>query len=1810
MKKFIPFLLFLAVGLFLSGQPQPANDICLSAEIITVADGNCQFIEYSNADWTSDNISTIGQNCAAASQNDFWFKFTAPTYGSVVIRFGSIPDTEMSLTVRPGNCNQDVIAVFCSVFDKNSAFFINGLTPSSEYYIRISDEEPSTTGNLQMCISKCEISISGSVTDVSCHNGNDGAIDITVSGGTGSLNYDWADISGTDNVKDRTGLIAGTYSVTVTDTPGCEATDEWEVEEPEELSVVLNEENGNTNKQQLSCFGDSDGAIDITVTGGTPNSQGNYTYLWAGPNNYSASTEDISNLVAGPYLVSVTDANECIATGNWIITQPEELSVVLNEENGNTNKQQLSCFGDSDGAIDITVSGGMPNSQGNYTYSWAGPNNYSATTQDISGLTEGTYSVTVTDANGCTKIESFNVIQPNAALSISGTVTHVSCNGGNNGAIDITVSGGTPNSQGNYTYSWAGPNNYSATTQDISGLTEGTYLVTVTDANGCTKDTNFNVSQPNPITADVSSANPTNCNTNDGTITIYNTTGGSNNGYNYKLNNGAWQASNQFNLLAAGTYNVWVRNSALPYCETQIGTVTLISPSSPTATINNTNPNNCVTPSGSIQINGSGGTGFYDYRKDGGQWIEGQPNPYTFTDLSAGTYNLMIRYSDNTCETSLSQQILIDPPSPVITNVNVDNITNCGAKGKVTIFSNIQSGNSQQFALTLSGNSDVWQNSNVFENLSVGNYIPKARNMSAVNCIDTDNAVILSDPPTPVISQAAITQPITQCGGTGQITITSSIQTGYNQQFALTPTGSPTDMWQNSNVFTVSAGTYTPKARNASAPGCIDSFANIQIQNPSLPQAFAIISVSNVCVGSTDVVVTIPPDTINRQLVYNLSGANNNNNQPLTVNINYGVSNFIIPKDKLTNPGSTIITISSIKNLQTNCINTNPLPVITKQFDVFTLPIAQLSLPIDKACKNSPMLLVDGIPSGGSGIYSQHAWSGTGTQYLTNSGIENPQFKTNAEGTFILNYQVVDNRGCTSAVSQPKTIIIHPLPVANPSASAYEVCQKSGEISLNGNPSGGTPSYSHFWKGQGAVKLDNTLSQTPKFNTDADGNYVLQYIVSDINGCKDTSDVVNIKVNPKPEAKYWVRKQGSPAPVQTAILQTGKYYDFNDESISNSNGFSAYNWSFESESPNFCDPLIVQSIEKNVLNVFRKNGNLKVIHHVINDKSCLDTSIITIYKVTDEFSVSIVSNTQNEIYCHGTNYEFSTEIIGGVEPYTYSWKILKNNTEISNSNSDKLQYFFNETGKFTIKLAVTDKNGATANASKDITVAPKPNLKSENEIKDLKICKSDQSINIANLTSYTFSGADKLISLVGNDTIKNNSFIPSEYSGIVTIEYFVNNGGCESDHKFFHIEIKEIEPVEIKILNDDGKYCLGDTLKLQDKAAWDWKNTSGLSDLGKQGQERLFKITSLVNPTLKVEKTENGCVSKAESILTVNKLPDNPGILDHTICKGDSVQIKFHLGIDEVLTFENKTGIDSIFNLKPADDKKYYYRLKNDFTTCYIDGSFNIKVTKVEPIIIPLDSCGTNVGSIFAIKPGSVSNPGNIKWSLKEQSKGNITEGQGTKAIIVGWNDNSLSEIKVQVSEGICTGEGLLIPKSGQKSLTKGDTSLVFERCGSIIFNKDTSCSQYYLGYVDHNTGKYLRINSSKHYFVDTSRLESSERTYFINCSDCSGTDIITYREVIDKYSQPCSGQQTSKVFIVPNPTKGEFELLCEGDYKGELRYEIFNVFGKSIMNGIFNKDEYFESIGLWIDSNAGIYYVRLIDEKNNTKVITVAVAK
>ena len=477
-----------------------------------------------------------------------------------------------------------------------------------------------------------DLELSGSITDVLCNPDNSGAIDITISGGQAPYTYLWSNNTTTEDI---TGVTAGTYTVTVTDANDCTISDDFTINQPaEELTSTI------ISVTDVLCFGESTGAIDLNVTGGTEP----YTYSW----DNGATSQDLSNVSAGDYNVTITDANGCTTTNQASINQPNGalgLSV--------TNIEQIECFGDNNGSITVEANGGTSP----YTYSLDG----GVTNQNspmFENLGPGTYTVTVTDANDCTfALQAGTIIEPSELVANIDSVTNVLCANESTGSIDLDVTGGTQP----YTYLW----NNSATTQDLNNIAAGTYSVTITDANGCTVSTNATITEPaNPININISKVDATTaqgCANGEATADV---TGGTP-PYTYQ-----WSASanNQTTATATnlpvGTHTITVTDAN--NCElSQSIVIVCVNTCDAEITIDDITNVLCVgdaTGSGTVSASSNANPGAtFTFTWSNGQ-VDAGVTSSTISNITAGVYDVSVTIDGTVCQ-PVEETISITEPN-------------------------------------------------------------------------------------------------------------------------------------------------------------------------------------------------------------------------------------------------------------------------------------------------------------------------------------------------------------------------------------------------------------------------------------------------------------------------------------------------------------------------------------------------------------------------------------------------------------------------------------------------------------------------------------------------------------------------------------------------------------------------------------------------------------------------------------------------------------------------------------------------------------------------------------------------------------------------------------------------------------------------------------------------------------------------------------------------------------------------------------------------------------------------------------------
>tara|TARA_B100000809_G_scaffold133200_1_gene130924 strand:+ start:100 stop:8400 length:8301 start_codon:yes stop_codon:yes gene_type:complete len=507
---------------------------------------------------------------------------------------------------------------------------ISGLS-AGNYTVVVTDNTgcaDSTTFNLNNISS---MNITSIVTDVTCTGGNNGAISITTSGGTSPYVYSWDNGASTEDINT---LTAGNYVLSITDGSGCQFSENITVGTLAPILITLN------NSDNEFC-GQMNGSLNIDVSGGS----GSYGYSW----DNGSSTQDISNIIAGTYELTVTDANGCQSIQSFnIINDVSNCSAYCFLTIASTVTDE-NC-GNGTGTIDVTVSQATQP----YIVSW----NTGETIEDLTSLNAGTYIITVTDANQC--VETVNIIVGNntGTLDISSNQTANENCGNSDGSIDITVTGGTLP----YTFAW----DNGAVTEDVSNLTAGIYVITVTDGNGCTFSTSYTIINNTGSLAAAVQINNETCGNTSGSINL--TVTGNAGALSYLWSNGA--TTQDINNLAAGLYSCTITDANS--CELITSQYNLINESS-TLLLSNTviTNENCSNGLGEINLTIQGGSAPVTYAWSNTETTE------DITGLSAGTFSCTITDISG-CEVQTGTLNLFNTPGnlDITTDLVTDEICN------------------------------------------------------------------------------------------------------------------------------------------------------------------------------------------------------------------------------------------------------------------------------------------------------------------------------------------------------------------------------------------------------------------------------------------------------------------------------------------------------------------------------------------------------------------------------------------------------------------------------------------------------------------------------------------------------------------------------------------------------------------------------------------------------------------------------------------------------------------------------------------------------------------------------------------------------------------------------------------------------------------------------------------------------------------------------------------------------------------------------------------------------------------------------
>ncbi|HEU4717814.1 MAG TPA: PKD domain-containing protein [Bacteroidia bacterium] len=454
------------------------------------------------------------------------------------------------------------------------------------------------------------LSIASSQNNVSCHGGTNGSAAVNVTGGSTPYTYAWSPAGG--NNATASNLAAGTYSCLITDANGCSQVQAVTITEPAALSVT-------TNISNISCMG-GNGSATVNVSGGSPG----YTYAWApsGGNNSTAT-----NLAQGNYTCTITDTNGCVLTQSVSITQPAALAASFTPVN-------VTCNGGANGSASVSVNGGTPA----YTYAWAPSGGTGAS---ASNLPAGTYTCTVTDANGCTLTVAAVITEP-PAITTTVTTNNSLCGSGT-GSASIACAGGTSP----YSYSWSPSGGTNAT---ATGLSAGNYTCTITDNNGCSVNATALITQQSNIVLATSITGEACFGDSNGSISV--TPSGGTGPYVFSWSSGGASATE--NNLPPGNYTVTVtdQNGCV-----QSDTFFVTEPPPLIVNASSAQSTVCTGQNTTVSASISGGSPSYTY-----SWSPGNLPflSYTFAPTASGTYTMNVTDA-NGCSASDSVSVNVSP---------------------------------------------------------------------------------------------------------------------------------------------------------------------------------------------------------------------------------------------------------------------------------------------------------------------------------------------------------------------------------------------------------------------------------------------------------------------------------------------------------------------------------------------------------------------------------------------------------------------------------------------------------------------------------------------------------------------------------------------------------------------------------------------------------------------------------------------------------------------------------------------------------------------------------------------------------------------------------------------------------------------------------------------------------------------------------------------------------------------------------------------------------------------------------------------
>ncbi len=875
--------------------------------------------------------------------------------------------------------------------------------PAGTYTATVTDANGCIKRDTVTLVAPAALSVSPTQTNVSCNGGSNGSAAITVSGGTAPYSYSW-NTTPAQTTTSISNLAAGSYQATVTDSNGCVQTVLVTITQP---AVLL----PSTAQTNISCNGSSDGTATITASGGTAP----YSHSWN--TTPVQTTASISSLIAGTYTDTVTDANGCTQTAQVTITQPAALTATATHTD-------VQCNGGNNGSATVVASGGTAP----YSYSWN--STPAQTTATASNLPAGTYTVIVTDANGCTKGDTVKLTQP-TLLGLSTTQTDVLCNGANTGSATVTATGGTAS----YSYSWN--TTPAQTTTSISTLTAGTYTATVTDASGCVQTTQVTIAQPALFSLSITQTNVSCNGSSDGTAAI--TASGGTAPYSYSWNTTPAQTTTSISTLTAGTYTATVTDANGCVQTTQ---VTITQPAVLTATASKTDVSCNGGSNGSATVAASGGTAPYSY-----SWnTTPVQTTASISGLPAGSYTVTV--TDAKGCTQSDTTAVVAPGALTLSTTHTDVICAGGNTGTATVTAG---GGTTPY--TYSWNTTPVKTTTTISGLPAGSYI--ATVTDAKGCTQTATAIVAQ----PAVLTAATTKTDVSCNGSsnGSATVTANGGTApYTYNWNTTPAQT------TATISGVPAGSYTATVTDAN--GCTQTPTAIIAQ----PAPLVLVAVGNnpLCYGNVNgtAVVAVNGGTLPYSYSWNTT----------PVQTNASASGLA--------PGTYTVTVTDARN----CTGTTTVTLL--QPDSLSLSLTSSNV----TCAGGNDGSVFANVTGGTLPYA-YTWN-------SNASLNNAGYSNFTAGTQTV--RVTDGNGCTktatvtltSPTPVTATLVVDSVPCFGAATGVVRVASTRG----------GTAPYEYYWQG-------SSSPQTATLQNLSAGNYTVRIL--DFSGCA-SNFTINLPQHP------------------------------------------------------------------------------------------------------------------------------------------------------------------------------------------------------------------------------------------------------------------------------------------------------------------------------------------------------------------------------------------------------------------------------------------------------------------------------------------------------------------------------------------------------------------------------------------------------------------------------------------------------------------------------------------------------------------------